>query len=86
MAATLAKKAEALNEVGEIWNAMGMFCRSTLASLAKLKDKYPDCGAPELYDVVLDYKLACDKRYRGALEELACQKTEFPKGLLPEMK
>ena len=36
--------------------------------------------------MVFDYKLACDKRYSGAMEELACQKTEFPKGLLPEMK
>jgi hypothetical protein len=65
---------------------MGLFCRTALASLGNLKTKYPDFGTPALYDMVLDYKLACDKRYRGALEELECQKTDFPKGLLPEMK
>ena len=64
---------------------MSFFCQSALAILTSLKHKYPDCGTPALYDMVLDYKLACDKRYRGAMEELACQKTEFPKGLLPEM-
>jgi hypothetical protein len=85
IAAALARKADGLGQVTEIWSAMGLFCRSALASLAKLKDKYPYCGTPALYDMVLDYKLACDKRYRGAMEELACQKTEFPKGLLPEI-
>jgi len=86
IAAALARKADDLNEVAEIWSAMSIFCRSALASLAGLKHKYPYCGTPALYDMVLDYKLACDKRYTGAMEELACQKTEFPKGLLPAMK
>ncbi|MGA2655941.1 MAG: hypothetical protein ABSH34_00310 [Verrucomicrobiota bacterium] len=86
IAAAMARKAVDLNEVAEIWTAMSLFCRSALASLTTLKHKYPYCGTPALYDMALDYKLACDKRYRGAMEELECQKMEFPKGLLPEMK
>jgi hypothetical protein len=86
IAAAMAKKAEDLDEVAEIWTAMSVFCRTALASLASLKHKYPYCGTPALYDMALDYKLACDKRYKGAMEELACQKTEIPKGLLPKMK
>lgn len=85
VAAALARKADELSEVAETWSRMSFFCRSAMMVLSSLKNKYPYCGTPELYDMVLDYKLACEKRYRGAMEELACQKTEFPKGLLPEM-
>ena len=40
IAAALARKADDLSEVAEIWDAMGLFCRSALASLANLKHKY----------------------------------------------
>jgi hypothetical protein len=86
VAAALAKKAESLDEVAEIWSRMSLFCRSAMTILSNLKHKYPNCGTPQLYDMVLDYKLACDKRYKGVMEELACQNMDFPKGLLPEMK
>ncbi len=85
VAAALAKKADDLNEVAEIWNAMGHFCHSALQILADLKHKYPQGGAPELYDLLLDYKLAANKRYTNALQEATCQKTEFPKGLFPKL-
>jgi hypothetical protein len=81
VAAALARKADDLDEVSEIWGQMSFFCRSALTVLSSLKHKYPYCGTSELYDMV-----ACDKRCRGAMEELACQTTDFPKGLLPEMK
>lgn len=86
IAASLARKAEDLNEVAEIWRRTGEFCQSALQRLTKLKDKYPKCGAPELYDLVLDYKLACDKRHKGVMEEQACLTMDFPKGLLPNLK
>jgi hypothetical protein len=86
VAASLARKAEDLTEIGEIWTGMSLFCRSALTILSSLKHKYPFCGTNELYDMVLDYKLACEKRYKGAMEELSCQSTSLPKGLLPEMK
>lgn len=85
VAALLARREEDLNEVAEIWIRMSSFCKSALTVLSVLRHKYPLCGTPELYDLVLDYKLACEKRYTGAMEELACQSTSFPKGLLPEM-
>jgi hypothetical protein len=86
VAASLARKATDLAAVAEIWRRMGAFCQTALTAVAEHKHKYPDCGTPELYDLVLDYKLACEKRHRGAMEEIACQTTGFPKGLLPELK
>jgi hypothetical protein len=85
MAATLARKAEDLSEVAEVWNKMSSFCQSALETLAELKHKYPDCGTTELHDLILDYKLAAEKRYKGVMEEATCQKTQLPKGLLPEL-
>ena len=85
VAAAMVKKADDLNEVADIWNKTSRFCHSALQILADLKYKYPYCGTAELYDLVLDYKLAADKRYKGALEETTCQKMEFPKGLLPNL-
>jgi len=86
IAASLTRKAEGLNEVAEIWNRTSKFCESALQQIARLRQKYPQGGVSELYDLVLDYKLACDKRHRGVLEEIECQRMDFPKGLLPELK
>jgi hypothetical protein len=83
-ASALARRTEDLAEVAEIWSGMSSFCDFTLQTLASVKDHYPNCGTPQFYDIALDYKLACDKRHRGVLEEIACQSTEFPKGLFPE--
>jgi len=84
LTAALARKTEDLSEVADIWGKMGDLCDSVLQRLAGLREKYADCGTAELYDLVLDYKLAADKRRRGALQEETCQETDFPKGLLPE--
>jgi hypothetical protein len=86
VAASLAKKAETLEEVARIWTQMSELCSQTLRSLKGLKDKYPHCGTPALCDLALDYKLASDKRHRQVMEEIACRKMEFPKGLFPEQK
>lgn len=86
VAASMAKKTEDLTEIAEIWNGMSQFCRSAMTILSGLKHKYPYCGTNELYDMVLDYKLACEKRFKGVMEELSCQSTSFPEGLLPELK
>src|SRR5437016_320955 len=60
MAASLARKTEDLKEIAGIWKQMSEFCHSMLGVLATLKEKYPSCGLPELYDLALDYKLASD--------------------------
>lgn len=86
VAAALARKADDLNEVADVWSRMSSFCQTALRGLSSLKHKYPSCGTPALYDLVLDYKLASDKRFKNASEEMACQENQFPKGLLPELK
>ena len=85
VAATLTRKADGLPEVAETWQSMSRFCQEALQVLTRLKHKYSYCGTPELYDLVLDYKLASDRRHKGALEEIECQKMELPKGLLPDL-
>jgi hypothetical protein len=84
IAVGMARKAPNLEEAAEVWKGVCRFCQAALQVLAGLKDKFPDCGTPELYDLVLDCKLAADKRHQRIAEEMACQTTLFPAGLLPE--
>lgn len=84
-AARLARKAEALEDVVDVWNEISRFCDAALQITAGLKNKYPQCGTPQLYDLILDYKLAADKRHQGAMEEIACHKMESPAGLFPNV-
>jgi hypothetical protein len=84
IAVRAARKARTLEETAQVWNEVIRFCQAALQVLAGLKDKFPDCGTPQLYDLVLDYKLAADKRHQRIAEEMACQMTPFPEGLLPE--
>jgi len=84
-AAKLARKAENLEEAAEVWRRMGAFCDSALQVLAGLKDRYPHSGTGALYDLVLDYRSACEARHRRTLEDTACLAMDFPKGILPEL-
>jgi hypothetical protein len=65
-----------------IWKEMMDYCESALTVLKDLKDKYFCCGAPELYDLVLDYRGEAQKRYYQNLQDSECQ---IPPGLFPEM-
>jgi len=86
-AATLiAKKAPELEGIAELWARMSLFCDSVLRTLASLKEKYPECGTPALYDLALDLKRACEDRLRDVEEEIECQKIDLPKGLLSELR
>src|SRR5688500_14401912 len=67
IAAKLARGIEDLAEIAETWKEMALFCNFVLETISSLRERFPDCGTPELYDLALDYKLACDKRHRGAL-------------------
>jgi hypothetical protein len=69
----------------KLWKEMSRLCDSALTALKCLKDKYPLCGTPELYDLTLDYKIAADKRYYQNLEDAECAKTQPPEGLFPQM-
>jgi hypothetical protein len=84
VAASITRKSDDVIEVSQVLGHMSLFCTSVLHALSGLKDKYPYCGTPQLHDLALDYKLACEKRYHNALEELECQKITLPKGLFPE--
>ena len=80
----LARHAERVEEAASVWNSLSRYCQAALQALTRLREKYPEAGAPEVYDLILDYKLAADKRHRQLLEDLACQQTPLPPGLLPE--
>ncbi len=82
IASKLTRESDDLTEIAGIWKNLAVFCNSVLQSLASLRERFPSSGTPELYDLALDYKLACDKRHRGVLQELSCQTSEFPRGIL----
>ncbi len=85
IAVEAARKMEGLNEIAEIWQAMGQLCDKALTVLSTLKDRYPSCGAQQLHDRLLDYKLACSRRYDQINEEILCQTMPAPMGLFPSM-
>ena len=67
----------------KLWKAMSQLCDNALAVLKQVKDMYPGCGAPQLYDLTLDYKIAADKRHYQSLEDAECAQTPPPNGLFP---
>ena len=72
-------------EAAALWKEMSELCENALKALRTLKDSYPNCGTPELYDLTLDYKSESDKRYYQNLQDSECAKTPVPKGLFPKM-
>ena len=84
VAVAFARKANDPHEESETWRCMGGLCNMAIQILSTLKEKYPYCGTPQLYDLVLDYKIACDKRRNETEEEIACQTLPTPTGLFPE--
>lgn len=85
IAAVVARKSADLTEVAQVWERMSRFCQLALEVLRSLKDKYPHCGTEQLYDLVLDYKLAADKRLKAVQEEIECEKrSAIPSGLFPD--
>lgn len=67
----------------KLWKAMSQLCDNALAVLKAVKETYPDCGTPQLYDLTLDYKIAADKRHYQNLEDAECAQTPPPNGLFP---
>lgn len=72
IAIIVARKSEDAEEVIQIFSSISSFCSDAMGVLTSLRSKYPYCGTPELYDMVLDYKLACDQRRNNLLAELEC--------------
>jgi hypothetical protein len=67
----------------KLWKAMSEFCDHALTVLRQVKETFPRCGTPELYDLTLDYKIAADQRHYQSLEDAECALTPAPKGLFP---
>lgn len=67
-----------------LWKEMNELCDAALLVLKDLKDKYPYCGTPELYDLALDYKIIADKNYKQNLEDAECAKLTPPNGMFPK--
>jgi hypothetical protein len=84
LAVRLAKRTTDLNELCEIWKSASEICDSILQVMKSLKDSRPECGTPQLYDLVLDYKNAAFKRYQQNLEALQWETTPPPAGLFPK--
>ena len=64
-----------------LWQQMTELCDAAFVELVRLKEVYPHCGTPELYDLTLDYKIASQKRYAQNTEDAECQKIPVPNGL-----
>lgn len=80
-----ATQIDSAEEAAEIWKQMVELCENAIKSLRNLKDLYPKCGAPELYDLALDYRKEADERYQQNLQDAKCQKIPVPKGLFPKL-
>ena len=70
-------------KAAECWKFMTELCDSALAVLKRLKNEFPECGTPELYDTVLDYRNAAQDRYDQNLQDAECLKTKPPERLFP---
>lgn len=64
-----------------LWNEMEELCKAALNDLKGLKEIYPQCGTPELYNLTLDYLLAAQERHSRNVEDAECLKTPVPNGL-----
>ncbi len=71
-------------EAARLWRQMSEFCDLAMAKLTDLKEQYPDCGTPELFDLALDYKNASDERYEQNLQDSECLKNTPPNLLFPK--
>jgi hypothetical protein len=85
LVARATRKAESLPEIAEAWQMMREHCDVILKTIQDLRERFPGSGTAELYDLALDYKLACDERCREVEQEIACQPVDFPAGIFPKL-
>jgi hypothetical protein len=84
-AALMARRTDSPEQEAGIWRRMQEFANRVMDALKQLKDVYPKCGTPELYDLALDYRVAADKRLALITESIQCQNLPTPEGLFPRM-
>ena len=85
LAALLAKRSETPEQEAEIWQDMRKYSEAVISALNELKDTYPQCGTPGLYNLALDYRIAADARLSRIKESIQCQSLPMPDGLFPRM-
>ena len=66
----------------ERWAEMVKFCEAALVATKELKERFPLCGTPELYNLALDYRSQADKRFHQNLQDSECSTP--PEGLFPK--
>lgn len=74
---------EDLNEISTLWNSYLGIVDDVITVVERLKDLYPYCGTPELYDHTLDYRNAAKRRRDNILEEIQCL-DKTPSNLFPK--
>ena len=84
-AALMAKRTDTPAQERAVWQRMREFADVVIGALQHLKDLYPKCGTPELYNLALDYRLAADKRLSLTNESIQCQSLPIPDGLFPQV-
>jgi len=71
-------------KAAELWKSMGEFSDLAINALRDIKGQFPYCGAPELYDLALDYKLAAEERYQQNTRDSECLSLKIPTNLFPK--
>lgn len=84
LVAYLALYQEEPAEAARLWKQMGEFCETALTALSDLKERFPYCGTPELYDLALDYKLLVEEKFQQNLRDSECRNLTIPARLFPK--
>src|SRR4051794_31246434 len=82
--AYVAVREESPKQAAAHWRKMSEFCDLALEALKNLKDKFPYCGTPAVYDLALDYKIASEERYTENIRDSECLNLAIPQGLFPK--
>lgn len=72
MIARSAVRKENPADAAALWEIMRDFCDFTVEKLENLKERFPLCGTPELYDLSLDYRLAAEEGYDQNTRDAEC--------------
>ncbi len=77
---TCLKGSSDLDEMIRCWNILIRFIDQSLDIVRDLRERFPYCGTPDLYNELLEYRTAATQRRDEAQEERECV-GEVPGGL-----
>jgi hypothetical protein len=61
-------------DAARLWKDYLEWCDRALNALRKCKDRFPDAGADDLYDLALDYRNQAQSRYQNNIQDAEWQK------------